>query len=96
MSSLDVVLGFVISLYLVSAILFLYRIIRGPTVFDRVIALDSFSYDLAVFIALIAIVIRQSLIAVSMIPIALWTYTLDVYVSWYLERQLDKRGDSDD
>lgn len=92
MSYVDIVLSAVLSMYLASAVLFLYRIMRGPTIFDRVIALDSLSYDLAVFMALIALSLRQSIIAVSMIPIALWTYTLDIYVSWYVSSKGKEPG----
>lgn len=78
--------------YIASAILFVLRTIKGPTVFDRVIAVDSLSYDLAVFMALIALYTGRYVLAVCMIPIALWAYVLDIYVSQYVERKV--RGEA--
>ncbi|MEM4717474.1 MAG: monovalent cation/H+ antiporter complex subunit F [Desulfurococcaceae archaeon] len=79
-------LEIMIILYLLSAILFLYRVIRGPRVFDRLLAIDSLSYDLAVFMAMISLYTSRHILAVCMIPIALWAYTLDIYISWYATR----------
>ncbi|MEM2171240.1 MAG: pH regulation protein F [Desulfurococcaceae archaeon] len=64
-----------IILYLLSAVLFLYGVMRGSRVFDRVLAIDTLSYDLAVFMAMISLSSRH-ILAVCMIPIALWAYTL--------------------
>jgi len=74
--------------YMTSAVLFVLRTIRGPTVFDRVIAVDSLSYDLVVFMAMIALYTGRYVLAVCMVPIALWAYALDIYVSWYVEQKV--------
>lgn len=79
------VLELTISIYLVSAVLLFIRIIKGPTVFDRVIAVDALSCDLTVFIALIALYIEKPFIAIPMILIALWAYALDLYISKSIE-----------
>lgn len=75
----------VIFIYLASAIMFLARIIRGPTLFDRIVAVDALSYDLTVFMALLALYTGRSLIAAPMILISLWTYALDIYVLKFIE-----------
>lgn len=75
----------VILIYIASMVIFLVRILRGPTIFDRVIAVDALSSDLTVFMALIALYTENTYIAFSMIFIALWAYVLDLYVSKYLE-----------
>lgn len=85
----SLVLEMLFVIYLLSSILFMIRIIRGPTIFDRVIVVDSLSYDLAVFMALISAYTSRSLLALCIIPIALWAYTLDTYISWYIEQQGD-------
>ncbi|MEM1651307.1 MAG: monovalent cation/H+ antiporter complex subunit F [Zestosphaera sp.] len=79
------VLEIAIFAYAVSMVMFFVRILRGPTIFDRVIAVDALSCDLAVFMALIALYTGNPHIAFPMIFIALWAYVLDLYVSKYLE-----------
>ncbi|MEM1628551.1 MAG: monovalent cation/H+ antiporter complex subunit F [Desulfurococcaceae archaeon] len=81
-----------VAIYLSTAVIFVFRAIRGPTIFDRVLAIDALSYDLTVFMALIALYTNRHVLAVCMIPIALWAYALDVYVSWYMEHKT-RRGD---
>ena len=75
----------VILLYLVSAVMFLIRTVKGPTIFDRVLAVDALSYDLAVFMSLLALYLGEPLLAVSVVILTLWIYTLDIVVSKYME-----------
>lgn len=77
----------VIVIYVTSAIMFFIRILKGPTIFDRVIAVDALSYDLTVFMALIALYSAKPFIAVPMILIALWAYALDLYISKFVEHE---------
>lgn len=79
------VIEFVITIYIISAIMFFISIVKGPTIFDRVIAIDALSYDLTVFIALIALYIARPFTAMPMVLIALWTYALDLYISKSIE-----------
>lgn len=87
-------LEILIVMYLVSGVLFLYRIIKGPKIFDRVLAIDTLSYDLTVFMAMIAFYTGRHVLVACMIPIALWAYTLDIYISWYVIRV--RRSDQHD
>lgn len=87
-SATNLLLEVMILVYIVSAILFVLRTIKGPTVFDRVIAVDSLSYDLVVFMALIALYTGRYVLAACMVPIALWAYALDIYVSRYVEQKV--------
>jgi len=75
----------VILLYLVSAVMFLIRAVKGPTIFDRVLAVDALSYDLAVFMSLLALYLGEPLLAVSVVILTLWIYALDIIVSKYME-----------
>jgi multicomponent Na+:H+ antiporter subunit F len=75
----------VILLYLVSAVMFLIRTVKGPTIFDRVLAVDALSYDLAVFMSLLALYLGEPLLAVSVVILTLWIYVLDIIVSKYME-----------
>lgn len=77
----------VIIVYIVSAAIFFVRIVKGPTIFDRVVAIDALSYDLTVFMALIALYTARPFIAVPMILVALWAYALDLYISKFVEHE---------
>ncbi len=79
------VIEVVILLYLVSTVMFLIRTVRGPTIFDRVLAVDALSYDLAVFMSLLALYLGEPLLAVNVVILTLWIYALDIIVSKYME-----------
>ena len=81
------VIEVVVLAYLVSATLFVVRAIRGPTVFDRVLAVDALSYDLAVFMALLALYLGEPTIAIGAVVLTLWVYSLDIYISKYVESE---------
>ncbi|HIP57459.1 MAG TPA: pH regulation protein F [Ignisphaera aggregans] len=75
----------VIPLYFIAFILYFVRILRGPTIPDIVIAIDALGYDLAVFLAVLAILFKSPLLIPCPIVLALWIYALDIYVAKYLE-----------
>ncbi len=75
----------IIPIYLTAFILYFVRILRGPTVPDIVIAVDALGYDLAVFLAVLAILFRSPILIACPIVLALWIYALDIYVAKYLE-----------
>lgn len=80
METVNMIIDVAIITYLVSATLFLIRMARGPTLFDRVLAIDALSYDLTVFMALIALHTARPIIASPMILLSLWGFALDLYV----------------
>jgi multicomponent Na+:H+ antiporter subunit F len=71
-------------LYLTAVILYSYRLIRGPTIPDMVLAADALSYDLAVFLMALAVYYKTPFLTAPPLMLALWVYLLDVYVSKYL------------
>lgn len=79
MDLIDAVVATGIATYLASAALLLARAIRGPTLFDRILAVDALSYDLTVFMALVALHTGRPVIAGPMILLSLWAFTLDLY-----------------
>lgn len=85
MDFITYVVEFTLILYLFSAIMFLVRVVRGPTIFDRIAAVDALSYDLTVFMALVAFYVGRPLAATPMVLIALWAYALDIYISKAIE-----------
>uniref|UniRef100_A0A7C2VM61 pH regulation protein F n=1 Tax=Ignisphaera aggregans TaxID=334771 RepID=A0A7C2VM61_9CREN len=72
--------------YTVSAVLFSVVVFRGPTVGDQVLAIDAITYVTLVLIVLFSILFKEPILMVVAIPLALWVYALDIYVSKYLEK----------
>jgi multicomponent Na+:H+ antiporter subunit F len=72
-------------IYLLAFTLYSVRAIRGPTVPDRVLAIDSMTYDLAAFLVILCILFRSPILIAVAIVLALWVFALDIYVAKYLE-----------
>jgi len=81
---LTLVIAIGMPLYLTAAVLYSIRAIRGPTIPDMVLAIDCLSYDLAVFLAAMALYYKTPFMTAPPIMLALWVYLLDIYVSKYL------------
>ncbi|MFZ8791199.1 MAG: monovalent cation/H+ antiporter complex subunit F [Thermosphaera aggregans] len=73
-------------LYLVAIILYLIRAIKGPTIGDQVLAIDSMTYDLAALLIVLGLFFKEPILIVTAIPLALWIYSLDIYIAKYLDR----------
>uniref|UniRef100_A0A7C5XGP6 pH regulation protein F n=1 Tax=Ignisphaera aggregans TaxID=334771 RepID=A0A7C5XGP6_9CREN len=74
-----------IVVYVISALIYIVRLIRGPSTPDRVLALDALSFDLAVFLALLSLFLERPVLVFGIIPLVLWIHAVDIYVSKYLE-----------
>ncbi|MCC6046724.1 MAG: monovalent cation/H+ antiporter complex subunit F [Desulfurococcaceae archaeon] len=79
------VLTILIPFYLTSFLLYIIRVVKGPTLSDRVLAVDSLGYDLAAFMVVLSVLLKAPLMIVSALALALWVYALDIYVAKYLE-----------
>ncbi|MEM1645468.1 MAG: monovalent cation/H+ antiporter complex subunit F [Ignisphaera sp.] len=71
--------------YIVSFLLYLVRVVRGPTIPDRVIAVDALGFDLAAFFVILSILFESPILLVCAIALSLWVFALDIYVAKYLE-----------
>jgi multicomponent Na+:H+ antiporter subunit F len=80
-----IVIEVVVFIYIASFFLYIVRLIKGPTLFDKVLVVDAFSYDLMVFMALIAIYTGNPYMASPMVLVALWAFALDMYISKIVE-----------
>lgn len=79
-------LAFSVIVYSIAIVLAIIRVFKGPTIGDQVLALDVATYYTIVLFVLISIILREPILTVTAIPLALWVYALDIYVSKYLER----------
>ena len=73
----------VFPIYLFAFTLYIIRAVRGPTIPDTVLAIDALSFDIAAFLALLAIIYQSPILIACTIVLALWVYALDIYVSKY-------------
>ncbi|MGC8982963.1 MAG: monovalent cation/H+ antiporter complex subunit F [Desulfurococcaceae archaeon] len=71
-------------LYVLAVVLYTFRLVRGPTIPDAVLAADCIAYDLAVFLTALALYYKTPFMIAPPIMLALWAYLLDIYVSKYL------------
>ncbi|MEM4699584.1 MAG: monovalent cation/H+ antiporter complex subunit F [Candidatus Nezhaarchaeales archaeon] len=75
----------VLPLFIASASLYVVRLIKGPTVPDMILAADCLSYDLCLFMALLAIYFKSATLIVGSLSLALWAYALDLYAAKWME-----------
>jgi len=78
-------LSCLIPLYIVAVILYAVRVLKGPTVSDRVLAVDALGFDLAAFLTILSVLFRAPIMVTTALVLALWIYALDIYVAKYLE-----------
>jgi len=76
---------YALPVYLLAFLLYVVRAVKGPTIPDMVLAVDALSYDLAAFLAILAVVFKIPILIPVAIVLALWIYALDIYVAKYLE-----------
>ena len=77
-------------LFLLAAIPILYRIVTGPTVFDRIVALDLFAGVCIGLIVLLAISFEKPVFLEVALIIALVGFLGTVSLARYLERGGDQ------
>ncbi len=82
---IDEIITWLIAPFVVSVIISSYRLISGPTIPDRMLAMDVISYSLAVIMGLIAVQRESPYLIVISFTLALWYYIGSLYVARYLE-----------
>jgi len=79
------ILAGAVGLYIISSLIYAYKLATEKSVPDMVILVDSLTYDLAVFIVALSILTQNAYLAVGALPLAIWAYVFDIYMSKYLE-----------
>jgi len=74
-------------LYITAFILYTIRAIKGPTVPDMILAVDCMSFDIAAFMAILALYFKSTYLITGAITLALWAYLLDVYIANHLTKK---------
>lgn len=74
-------------IFITAYILYFIRILKGPTLPDRVLAVDALAFDLIVFLIVLGIYFRSPVLPAAAVVLALWTYAFDIFIAKYLERK---------
>ncbi|WP_400242979.1 Na(+)/H(+) antiporter subunit F1 [Niallia sp. JL1B1071] len=87
-----------ISLFIVSisTILFIYRVVKGPTTPDRVVALDAIGINLVAITAILSVVLKTSAFLEVILLIGILAFIGTVAFSKYLEKGEIIENDRDD
>jgi len=84
---INIVIPILIPIFFVSFILYMIRIVKGPTIPDMVLAVDCLGFDLALLMALLTLYYRSPFLIVGALLLVLWTFILDLYIAKYLEKR---------
>ncbi|MCS7109028.1 MAG: monovalent cation/H+ antiporter complex subunit F [Sulfolobales archaeon] len=76
-----------IPIFVTAYILYFIRILKGPTIPDRVLAVDALAFDLVVFLIVLGIYFKSPILPATAVVLALWTYAFDIFIAKYLERR---------
>jgi multicomponent Na+:H+ antiporter subunit F len=82
---MDTLITALIFIFLLPIVIASYRLIKGPSIPDRMLAIDIVSYTSAVIVALMALLIGSPLLIIVSFSLALWYYIGSLYVARYLE-----------
>lgn len=83
-STFMTLMKFIVPLYLLAFVIYAVRAFRGPTIADVILAVDCMSFDIAAFMAILAIYFKSPFLISGAITLALWAYLLDIYVAKHL------------
>ena len=70
----------------ISIVICLYRIVRGPTLPDRILALDSFSYSIIAIVAVLSILLDSRAYLETILLLGILAFLSSVALCRFLER----------
>ncbi|KMT62031.1 Sodium-cholate efflux protein MrpF [Listeria newyorkensis] len=83
---INTVLAIALFMYSVSIFLYLYRILKGPTTSDKVVALDSIGMNLVAIVALLSMLLDTSAYLDVILLIALLAFIGTVSFAKFVEK----------
>ncbi|WP_078146524.1 MULTISPECIES: Na(+)/H(+) antiporter subunit F1 [unclassified Exiguobacterium] len=86
MDLLDILIYISLAILLLAMLMMLYRVVKGPTTADRVIALDSIGIALISVIALLSILLDTTLYFEVILLLSILAFIGTVAFSKFLER----------
>ncbi|NJE85372.1 pH regulation protein F [Thermococcus sp. CX2] len=85
-STFMTLMKFIIPLYIAAFVIYAVRAFKGPSIPDVILAVDCMSFDIAAFMAILAVYFKSTFLVSGAITLALWAYLLDIYVAKHLAR----------
>jgi multicomponent Na+:H+ antiporter subunit F len=82
----QIVIGLSLLIVAISTLLFVYRLVKGPSTPDRVIALDAIGINLIAITAIISIAINTSAFVEVILLLGILAFIGTVAFSKYLEK----------
>ena len=91
----EYILLFALTLFMVAIALLLYRVIVGPTMPDRAIALDTIGVNLISAIAIVSIVLQTKAFLEAILILGILAFIGTIAFSKYIERGVivERKGD---
>lgn len=86
MDLLDILIYISLAILLLAMLMMLYRVVKGPTTVDRVIALDSIGIALISVVALLSILLDTTLYFEVILLLSILAFIGTVAFSKFLER----------
>lgn len=83
---IDTILLISLALFMVAISLHLYRVIKGPTMPDRAIALDTIGVNLISSIAIISILLKTTAFLEAILILGILAFIGTIAFSKYIER----------
>lgn len=93
---IDNILLISLALYMVAIGLHLYRVIKGPTLPDRAIALDTIGVNIISSIAIISIVLKTTAYLEAILILGILSFIGTIAFSKYIERGVIIEHNTDD
>jgi len=75
-----------ITLYCISVLLALYRVVRGPSIPDRIVAMDMIGVNVISIIAAISVLFRTMAFLEAILIIGLFAFISTIALTRFLER----------
>lgn len=78
-----------IAVYMLAIVLHMIRLLLGPTISDRVLAVDCIAYSSIAILVVLSVLLQFQFLLFIALFLAMFTYILDITISKYLEERVD-------
>jgi len=72
-------------IYFISVLLYVIRLLRGPSIPDMVLAIDAITYSFITIFILLVLILNIPLLVTCAMVLSLFVYVLNIYIAKYLE-----------
>jgi len=80
-----IISGVSLAIYFTSILLYVVRLIKGPSIPDMVLAIDAITYSSITIFILLMLILNTPLLVTCAMVLSIFVYALNIYVAKYLE-----------